>query len=442
MKNTILKYVLKLNGKDIFFEYEKLKKLEYDPTEKNLAFQEKKLKKLLLYSWKNVPYYQTILSDSGVVKSGKVYLENFCKVPVLTKEIIRKEGSNLYSKEKRKGVYENSSGGSTGEPVKFLQDSEYWTKSMAGAWLQSSFVTDYPCKHIKLWGSERDILQGGYGITGNLKNWLYSRKFLNSFRMSEKDMANFVGQINSYKPQVIEAYAQSIYELSKFVIENKLEVYSPAGIISSAGMLYPEMKRVIEKAFKCRVINRYGSREVGSIACSCEKSDRLHLNVFQNYVEILDQKQKEVGGGRMGSVHVTTLTNFAMPLIRYDIGDLAVRSKIVKCSCGRGMPFLESVRGREVNIFKTKKEELIDGEYFTHLFYHKEWVKQFQVVQKKHNFVMINIVVKEKAVNKDIRNIENAICKVIPKCRIEWNFVNKIEPLRSGKYIYTVSEVK
>lgn len=254
MKNLLLNLSLKFFGKDIFTEYFKLKNLEFNSLEENLKLQRDKLKSILLYSWKNVPYYNKVLEEADVVIGGKVYLENFNKIPILTKKIIKNNFDVLKSKDpdyfKRK-PYLNTSGGSTGEPVKFIQDKTVWTKSMAAAWLENSFVGDFPVRHIKLWGSERDIIKGGVGIIAIFKNWIYNRKFLNSFKMSEKDMFNFVKMINNYRPYFIETYIQSIFELSKFIRGNNLKIFSPNGIIVSAGTLYPDMKRLIEEVFNC-----------------------------------------------------------------------------------------------------------------------------------------------------------------------------------------------
>lgn len=442
MRNTILKIVLKLSNKDIFKEYNKLKKIERNSLENNLKIQEIRLKRILLHAYRNVPYYHNVLGKAKVVVGGKINLDNFNKIPILTKEIIRREGKNLYSRDcKKRNSYENTSGGSTGEPVKFLQDRRYWIGTMAGAWFQNSFVDNYPCKQLKLWGSERDILQGGYGIKGVFKNWVYSRKYLNAFKMSEENMKNYIQEINLYKPIIIEAYVQSIYEMSKFARENKLNVYSPKGIIVSAGTLYPEMKKLIEDVFGCPIFNRYGSREVGDMACSCDKDEGLHLSIFSNYVEILDKKLKPCKPREIGKVYVTMLNNYSMPLIRYDIGDVAVPSKKQKCSCGRGLPLIESVRGRDVNLFKTRKGDLVDGEYFTHLFYLKNWVERFQVVQKDYDLIEIKIVGNKD--KKEMKKIERGIKVAMGKdCKIKWEFVLEIKPTKSGKYLYTVSEIK
>lgn len=136
-----------------------------------------------------------------------------------------------------------------------------------------------------------------------------------------------------------------------------------------------------------------------------------------------------------------------MPLIRYDIGDIAIKAEKGKenCSCGRGMPLIKSVRGRDVNLFKTKKNELIDGEYFTHLFYLKAWCKKFQVVQKDYEKIVVNVIIDnalEKQFMKDKEEIERNIKLVMGNdCIVIFNPVDSIPPTKEGKFLYTISEL-
>lgn len=446
MRSIILKIILKLFNQNIFFEYNKLKKQEYQPIKQNLKIQEEKLKKLLLHAWKNVPYYNKILSESKVVSNGTVNIHNFNQVPILTKDIIREKFSDLQSHDsayKKRHPYTNTSGGSTGIPIKFIQDNETWKKGMAGKWLFFSFITSkFPCKLIKLWGSERDLLKGSYGITAKIKNWTYHRKVLNSFLMTEKKMREYINKINKYKPTIIEAYVQSIFELSLFAKKNNLNVFSPKGIIISAGTLYPEVKNEIEAVFKTKVFNRYGSREVGDIACSCNKNEGLHLNISQHYLEILNDKLEPCQPGELGKIYITTLDNLSMPLIRYDIGDIGILSENITCSCGRGLPIIKSIKGREVGMIKKENGDIIDGEFFTHLFYYKNWVKQFQVVQTGYQTIEINIVSNKDKNNTDIIEIEASIKHVMGEnCIIKWNYMDTIPPLPNGKFLYTISKI-
>lgn len=447
MRNFLLNIFFKLKGKDIFKKYRLLKKKEFNSLEDNLLIQEEKLKKILIHCYNNVPYYHRIFEEDGLFKNNKLYLNNFNRVRPLTKKILKNNFEELKSKDilERKSYF-NTSGGSTGEPTKFIQDNNYFVESMATTWLFHSFINNFPTKHIFLWGSERDILGGKKKIFKKIRLWFYKRVPLNSFEMSEKNMGEFVKKINKYKPVIIESYAQSIDELAKYIKRNNLDIYSPKGIISSAGTLYPEMRKNIEEVFKTKVYNRYGSREVGSIACSCTNNEGLHLSLFNNYVEILNNKLIACKPGEIGKVYITTLNNYSMPLVKYDIGDMAIPSEHRKCSCGRGLPLIKEVIGREMSVFKTKEGKIIPGEFFIHfvgVVYNKGFIEKFQIIQKEYDYIIIKLILRDKEKFEEYKKeIIKSIKKVMGEdCKIEFKFVKKIEPTRSGKYLYTISEL-
>ena len=418
--------------------------------EQNLIVQNEKLKNILLHSWKYVPYYTKILEEANVVSNGKVILENFQRIAILDKDKLKKNFDSLISRDidlsKRK-PYLNTSGGSTGEPVKFMQDQTLKVLETASKWLFFTYITDYPCKHISLWGSERDIIKGKINLKQSLINFLQQKIVLNSFRMTQKNMRNYVKKINSYKPLLIEAYVQSIYSLARYIQTNRLTVHSPRGIITSAGTLYPKMKELIEEVFHCPVLNRYGSREVGDIACSCKENQGLHMNIINNYIEILDENLKPVGEGEIGQIYVTKLTNLTMPLIRYKIGDLGVPSNKKTCKCGKGFPLMEFVEGREMSAFKTKDGSIIPAEFFIHFIgvvFNKGIISKFQVIQNNFDQITIKYIIeKEMSLGKYKNQITKSIKKVMGEnCKILWEKVEDIPNLPSGKYMYTYSELR
>jgi len=95
------------------------------------------------------------------------------------------------------------------------------------------------------------------------------------------------------------------------------------------------MREKVEEVFGCPVYNRYGSREVGDIAGECKYHQGLHVLPWGSYVEIVDEAGNLVEPGVEGRILVTCLTNYAMPLIRYDIGDRGALAGEFKCPCGR-----------------------------------------------------------------------------------------------------------
>lgn len=444
MKKYIAQILTKIKSKGRYRQLSLMKEYEYKPVSECRYLQKELLFNILKYSTNNVIYYREIGRINDIQISKDNIFNDIKKFPILSKEILRSHFDDLKSKNFEGEYHKNTSGGSTGEPVVFLQDTYYNEKSKGS----KIFFYEWAGrkdgeKIIKLWGSEKDILEGSQGINGWIMENLLNIKLLNTFRMSENDMKKYVDIINKGKPKIIEAYVQSIYEFSKFIKNNCLRVYSPKGIIASAGTLYPEYQKLIEEVFRTKVYNRYGSREVGEMAVSCEKDEGLHLNIFNQYIEILDDNLEPCKPGEIGHVYVTTLNNYVMPLIRYQIGDMAIPAKKEQCSCGRGLPLIEKVIGRNVNLFKEKNGALIDGEYFTHLIYYRNWIKRFQVVQKEIDLIKIYIVLNNGKNESDMKDITEKIKIVMGvDCNVEFEFVKDIEPAKSGKYSYTISEIK
>jgi phenylacetate-CoA ligase len=99
----------------------------------------------------------------------------------------------------------------------------------------------------------------------------------------------------------------------------------------------------------------YSSQEVGYIALQCPDSDRYHVQAENVLVEILDDAGQPCPTGQIGRVVVTALHNFALPLLRYDIGDFAEPAP--RCVCGRGLPALERIVGRQRNMLRLPSGE-------------------------------------------------------------------------------------
>jgi len=202
----------------------------------------------------------------------------------------------------------------------------------------------------------------------------------------------------------------------------------------------------MEEVFQAPLFNCYGSREVGSMACNCKKSPGLHLIPDIHYLEILDNNGKEVKQGEAGNIIVTLLTNYTMPLIRYKIGDIGILSE-KNCQCGRELPLLEKVIGRINCRFKNKFGDFINAGLFYSIFYFKENIRQFQVIQETTESILINLILIEKnklkEMDKFFKENNQKIRKIIGhKISIKYNIVNEIEPSPSGKYMHVFSKVE
>ncbi len=422
-----------------------IRRLEFASREQIEEMTNEKLERLLFHAYNNVPYYRRLLPECDVIKDGEVMLENFSKIPVLTKEIIRTEGENLYSSDyKSRKPYDNTSGGSTGEPVRFIQDKEYDDWNIATKlYFNMVLGKDFGQPEIKFWGSDRDILAGNLTVKDRLINVLYNRKFFNSYRLGEKEIKSLIELNNRFKPKAYWAYMESALELSNYLSHHEIYFHPPEIVVSTIGPLTDEVKEKIESNMNCKVYNQYGSREVGVVSCQCKKQRSMHTFPWWNYVEILDEQGKAVQN-QEGRVVVTTLHNYSMPLIRYDIGDVAVAGGW-GCDCGRNSMLLKKVVGRTLGYFKKADGSLAHSHFLVQALFFRNWIKRFQIIQDQIDHVLIKVQLNENA-QADKADIEDITKKTKilmgESCRVDFDFVEEIHRSASGKFVYTLCKVK
>ena len=406
-------------------------------TEKGGGLAREHLSALLEYAGKHVPYYARLLSEA----SGRA--DAFENIPILTKQRISKNFDDLKSDRlDRHKWYLNSSGGSTGRPQSFVQNKVFqqWSLAAQTYYYRQFLKMDYPqVPKIVLWGSERDLFNWSESLKPKLSNWLTQTTFLNSFKITPEKMLEYIHVINTKKPEFVKGYASSLYELAATARDNNIPLHRPRLVYSSAETLAPFMREVIEEVFQCKVYDFYGSREVGAIAGEC-RSGKMHIFEFNNIVEVVDADGKAAETGQEGRLIITTLHNYSMPLIRYDIGDTAVAG--APCDCGSELPTLERVTGRVSDHFLTSTGDIVHGEYFTHLFYFRDWVEEFQVLQTEVDRIEVYYVSTKDADNDDVADINAKIRLVMGEtCTVEWIKVDEVPRTPQGKMLYTRSLV-
>jgi phenylacetate-CoA ligase len=400
---------------------------------------------VLKYAIEKIPYYKDLADKENIVISRENIIEDIKKFPIITKNIFKQEFEKFYILNDDSGWFYNYSGGSTGEPVKLIHDKGYDEHTSAVTKLHYEWADYYyGDTMVLLWGSQNEVLKEKEKLSHVVAEWIRSIYFLDCFSMDNTIMEKYIRFINRRKPKLILAYAQAINELSKYILKKNIRIYSPKAVMTSAGILYPEFRKNIEEVFKCPVFNRYGSREIGGAACECEKHNGLHISIFTHYLEILNDKLQPCKEGELGEIYVTSLVNYSMPLIRYKIGDMAIFTERT-CSCGRGLPLIDSIVGRDTDVFKTRDGKIIDGIFFLHfigIVHNNGAIRKFQLIQKDYDLIHIKVIIN----NHDLfvkakKDIEGSFKKVMGEnCNIVWNEVKEIKPLPSGKFRYTIRE--
>jgi phenylacetate-CoA ligase len=405
--------------------------------------QAKRVHELLVYAARHCEFYRARFARAGLTDERDLTVENLEWLPVLTKEEVQQHFESLLASDVSRITWrQNSSGGSTGQTVVLMQDAAYREEGDA-----TGFVSD----RMQGWGYGNRVawLWGGPGDTRTWRNtkvrilsYLSNCRLYDSFDMSAANMDSYHRDLERYQPDNIVAYAGSAYLFARFLLEQNLKPQYPrVSIITSAETLTDEMRATIEQCFRVPVYNRYGSREVGCVGSECSPRSGLHLQV-DKVIEVLDSQPGRPVVGAPGRIIVTLLSNRALPLIRYDLGDIGILAG-KPCTCGVNTPLLERVLGRTSDFIVAPSGRLIHGEYFTHVFYGRRAITQFQFVQESRTQYAVRIVQNGELMASHLDDIRQEIMAVLgSSADLRFEFPEHIPPLPSGKFRFTISNVK
>lgn len=408
--------------------------------------QEKQLKNMINFAYKEVPYYHKLFKNMNLDPTEIKNLEDLEKLPVLTKEIIRQNWHDFKPANLDKlKYYEQATGGSTGSPLKYRLDKS--ERFQGGAILYRGWGYggyELGDKMVFLAGSSLDVGARSNLITKAHETVRNIRK-LSSLDMGEKEMSSYVKIMNSFKPNFIRGYASSIYFFSKWIRDNDFFIHKPLAIFTTAEKLHHHMREMIEGVFDCEVYDGYGLNDGGVSAFECSEHSGLHIDVERSVLEIADENGCQLNEG-IGKILATSLHNYAMPFIRYDtndLGNLLPENDI--CSCGRNYKLLKDVIGRDREFLITPSGKLVHGAAFFNLviseFDDINNIIEFQVIQEEMSSIHIKLVCKGDIDEKNINYIKKLIRTRSAGWDVNITLVDSLERTKSGKYNFIINNI-
>ena len=327
--------------------YLNINKNQYVPIEELEKEQLRRLKIIVRHAYNKVPYYRKLFDSVKITPDDIKTLKDIEKIPITDKHSIRTaypDGIIAKGYTPKDYIYDHTSG-SSGDPLVFVVDKK------------ASQMESYMSIRVYHYGGVRSSDRFAYitpevrdaykyiklnGLT-KLKN-LVSNMPLNRFLISPwLDTLEQVRLLEDYQPDVIVGFASSLKVVAKKAKEIGAHI-NPRVCFSIAEFLPKDHREFIENVFNTKVYKIYGSREFGELGCECSEFLGYHLNIDSHIVEIV-RDRKQIDNNEFGEIIVTSLYNFAMPFIRYRIGDIGRLSEDV-CPCGRTLPLLKEIIGR------------------------------------------------------------------------------------------------
>lgn len=326
----------------------RLQQTERIPKEQRKKIQNQSIDKLLNHALKTVPYYR----DHPQIQAMQGKIE-WMSLPILTREILQKNTDRLLSTtppDNHGQHYEFKSSGSTGRPVK-TYSSDYaqlfWRAITVREhlWADRNFAGRMAT--IKYFGDGKHkypgIKQTSWGQSTQTLGYQAEMAILNSSESLERQY----DWLTETQPDYLLTYPSNLQELARIHLHKKRSI-SLKNISTLGENLSPEVRALVHQAFRCKISDMYSSQEVGYMALQCPKHDHYHVQSENCIVEILNEDNQPCRPGEIGRVIVTTLQNYIMPLIRYEIGDYAIPG--LGCDCGIQLPVIQRIIGRTRNL--------------------------------------------------------------------------------------------
>jgi len=385
---------------------------------------------------RNIPFYRDHWAGRGVLAAAEAGNVDLADLPLLTRAQLR----DAYPRLRRPGAgaaVERTTGGSTGEPVRFAQSADYIERGNArgmrslmwGGWNLTG-------RTAMVWGGPNEVRLSG-GVRGWLKAQVTNRRVYDAFRTGEREYREWLSEWQRWRPQFFIGYASALDGVATYLLDRGSALRGVAAVFSTAEKLYPHQRARIERAFGAPVRDQYGSREVLGVAAECTHG-ALHAYLDSAYLELVATPEGE-------AVTLTQLDNPVMPLIRYVNGDLAKWSQSSACACGLHYPVLAEITGRTSDLFRLPSGKVVHGEFFTHVMYDIRDVAAFQFYQGPDGAITLFVVpgrgVRVDQLERDLRGaLARVPAQLGAQISIELSVVEDIPKRGQGKHRFTVSE--
>jgi phenylacetate-CoA ligase len=399
------------------------------------AWQQARLRELLPAVARAVPHYRARWSraEHAAAAAGRLH-----ELPLLEKDAVRADARAFLREDVRPGrtmVFHTS--GTTGTPVATvwtvaeLRDSLAQREVRSARWAGVSFTLPRATFSGRMVEPRPESTGPYYRF-----NLAERQVYLSPFHLRPGTAWLYVEALRKHGVQWLTGYAVTYYLLAELMLEQGLRVPGLRAVITTSEKVTPEMRRVMERAYGCRVYEEYSTVENALFVSECPEG-RLHSSPDVAVVEILRPDGTACDPGEVGEVVTTSLSRTYQPMVRFRLGDLAAWEP-EPCPCGREMPVLREVVGRiEDVVVRPDGRRLVR---FHGIFVDQPHVREGQIVQESLSRIRVNIVATGGYGEADTADIARRIRQRLgDDVEVEVERVAEIPRTRAGKFKAVVS---
>jgi len=401
------------------------------------CLQLKQFRALVTHAYEHVPFYHRKFRAAGVRPEDIQSFDDLRKIPVTTKFELQAcaphdlvvSGVDVGSLVKR------TTSGSTGVPLTLFLDGAV-EDFYSAVWLRGMFQVGLRVLDRMAVIADPRGFPRGRSVLQRLG--FAERRYVSIFDAADRQMA----LLRQFRPDVVKGYASSLSILANEFGGSLREVGARL-VFSGAELLDAMSRRRISSAFGCELFDFYGSSEFSLLAWECKEHDGYHINADSVLMEFLDSAGEPVAFGERGRVVCTGLFNWVMPLIRYELDDIAV-SADGECACGISLPLVKFVEGRADDFIVAADGRLVSPTvFFPYPFESVDWIKQFRVIQESRRRLVIQVAPKKDVENQSriIEDAERKLHELFGDLEVKFEFMENIPRDSSGKLRKVISRI-
>lgn len=378
----------------------------------------------------NVPYYEFL-------KEYTTHSEKeFENIPLLTKEIVRGNRENLFSKNVvniNQQLWKGSSSGSTGMPLKYYRDKQSVTIERKQ---YNDFYTYCGCDI-----NDKSVRISGVKVASFNKKrppyWVYIDRYkqlqCSAYHISKETYKDYIRAFKKVKPTYATGFPSGWAALAEAMIEDGIVYKGLNAIITDSEGLSLEKKEKIEKAFACPVYQTYGLGEVGMCSVQCENGN-YHI-LPSHYVEVVNENGNGVEDGNIGEIVVTDFNSSKAPFIRYATGDMGIMYR-TPCGCKIETPYLSNIVGRIEDYILTKDNRKVTR--VTQLLKPAIGINESQIIQVSREEIVINVIPSENFDKESMKLVVKNAKEFVGDMNVSWRVVDNLERMPSGKLKFLI----
>jgi phenylacetate-CoA ligase len=398
-------------------------------------YQSETVAALLSAAATHVPYYRRVWGEAEkrAARAGDLHA-----IPLLEKDALRADPKAFLREDlspRSTKTYHTS--GSTGTPIATIWTPAEVRRSRAVREARSNrwAGVSYSLPRATFSGRMVEPNPASKGPFYRF-NAVERQVYFSAFHLRPDTAPSYVRALHRHRVQWLSGYAVSFYLLAKMILEQELEVPPLKALITTSEKVTPEMRQVMERAYRCPVFEEYGTVENVVLATEC-RDGRLHVSPDVGVIEILRPDGSPCEPGEVGEVVATGLMRTYQTLIRYRVGDLAAWDP-EPCPCGRSMPVLREIVGRvEDVIVGPDGREMVR---FHGIFVNQPNIREGQIIQESLTNIRVRVVPGDAFGHADIQDIEDRVKQRLgDDVNVAIETVSHIPRTASGKFKAVVS---